>query len=84
MLGWLGSLVEGGISLQGWQAGLSVVFGGVMVLLGLSVLFRKQIGVRRFRVFHYTSYIAFWLVLFHGIWVGSDTNLPLACPTHRA
>jgi predicted ferric reductase len=47
------------------------------VLLGLSVLFRKQIGVRRFRVFHYTSYLAYWLVLFHSIWLGSDTNLPI-------
>lgn len=38
VLGWLGSLVEGGISLQGWQAGLSVILGGVMVLLGLSLM----------------------------------------------
>jgi sulfite exporter TauE/SafE len=37
-LGWLGSLVEGGISLQGWQGGLSVVLGVVMVLLGLSLM----------------------------------------------
>jgi sulfite exporter TauE/SafE len=37
-LGWLGSLVEGGISLQGWQGGLSVALGVVMVLLGLSLM----------------------------------------------
>jgi sulfite exporter TauE/SafE len=37
-LGWLGSLVEGGISLPGWQGGLSVVLGVVMVLLGLSLM----------------------------------------------
>lgn len=37
-LGLVGGLIEGGAAWQGWQGGLSVIFGVLMVLLGLNLL----------------------------------------------
>lgn len=37
-LGLVGGLIEGGAVWQGWQGGLSVIFGILMVLLGLNLL----------------------------------------------
>jgi hypothetical protein len=38
VLGLVGGLVEGSVSFQGWQGGLSVILGALMVLLGLSLM----------------------------------------------
>jgi hypothetical protein len=46
------------------------------LFLSLSWLIRKQMGQRRWRMFHYVSYGVYWIALFHSVAMGSDTVLP--------
>lgn len=50
---------------------ISLYLWGVLVL---SSYVRKSIGRSTWRVLHYLSFGAFWLVLLHGISAGSDTG----------
>jgi predicted ferric reductase len=50
---------------------ISLYLWGVLVL---SSYMRKSIGRSTWRVLHYLSFGAFWLVLLHGISAGSDTG----------
>ena len=45
------------------------------LLLSLSFLVRRQMGQRRWRAFHYVSFVVFWMALLHSVAMGSDTNL---------
>lgn len=46
------------------------------LLLSLSFLVRKRIGQRVWRSLHYTSFLAFFFVLAHAVWLGSDSSRP--------
>ena len=45
------------------------------LFVSLSFLVRKRIGQRRWRQFHYVSFVAFWIALIHAILLGTDTQL---------
>jgi hypothetical protein len=45
------------------------------LFLSLSFLIRRRIGQRRWRAFHYASFVVFWMALLHSVAMGSDTNL---------
>ena len=52
---------------------------GIISLYGLVVVtvtfyFRAQIGQRAWRAIHYVSFAAFFLVLLHGVFAGSDSQ----------
>lgn len=44
------------------------------LLLSVSFLVRKKIGQRAWRSLHYTSFLAYFLVLAHAVWLGSDSG----------
>jgi len=45
------------------------------LLVTLSFYVRKYIGNRRWRSFHYASFVAYVLALGHSIFIGTDTHL---------
>ncbi len=49
-----------------------VVTGWLMLLLALSFRYRRRIGQKNWRRFHYAAFAAFFLGLGHGLTVGSD------------
>jgi sulfoxide reductase heme-binding subunit YedZ len=56
-----------------WTGLGSLAFYMFLALIFSSYL-RKRIGQRSWRAFHYTSYLAFLLVLVHGLMAGSDSG----------
>jgi len=46
------------------------------LLLSLSFLVRKRIGQRAWRSLHYSSFLTFFFVLAHAVWLGSDSSRP--------
>lgn len=46
------------------------------VALSFSFAIRKHTGQRAWRVFHYTSFLAYALAFAHAAWLGSDSDLP--------
>lgn len=46
----------------------------LLLLLSVSFLVRKKIGQRAWRSLHYSSFLAYWLVLAHAVWLGSDSG----------
>lgn len=46
------------------------------LLLSVSFLVRKRIGQRAWRSLHYSSFLAFFFVLAHAVWLGSDSSRP--------
>ncbi len=46
------------------------------LLLSVSFLVRKRIGQRAWRSLHYSSFMAFFFVLAHAVWLGSDSSRP--------
>ncbi len=43
------------------------------LLLILSVYVRRWIGTKAWRLIHYLSFVGYWLVLLHAVWLGTDT-----------
>ena len=60
---------------------LSVGAGQVVfylwLLLALSFYIKKHIGRHAWRIIHYLSFPAFWLVVLHGVFSGTDTGRSL-------
>ncbi|MCA9869683.1 MAG: hypothetical protein KC487_04800, partial [Anaerolineae bacterium] len=52
------------------------------VLVVASFYVRKQIGQKRWRTLHYTSFVAFWIVLLHSVLIGSESGHPLLAATY--
>jgi DMSO/TMAO reductase YedYZ heme-binding membrane subunit len=48
------------------------------LLLSVSFLLRKRLGQRVWRSLHYSSFLAFFFVLVHAVWLGSDSSRPWA------
>jgi predicted ferric reductase len=46
------------------------------LLLIVSFYVRRWIGAKAWRLIHYLSFIGYWLVLIHAVWLGSDTAAP--------
>ncbi len=44
-----------------------------LVVVTVTFYYRAQIGQRAWRVIHYASFVAFYLVLAHGVFAGSDS-----------
>lgn len=57
----------------GW-VGLGVIAAYLNTALILSFYGRRWIGRRAWRLLHFTSYLAFLLVFFHGVMAGSDSG----------
>jgi predicted ferric reductase len=55
--------------------GLGTIALYLIVLLILSFYARPYLGQKTFRAFHYTSFVAFFLVTLHSLGAGSDTGL---------
>jgi sulfoxide reductase heme-binding subunit YedZ len=49
-----------------------IVAGYMMLALALSFQVRRRIGARRWRLFHYASFVAFFLALGHALRAGTD------------
>ena len=45
------------------------------LFLSLSWVVRRQIGQKRWRAFHYVSFLVYWIALLHSVAMGSDTKL---------
>ncbi len=45
-----------------------------LVVVTVTFYFRAQIGQRAWRLIHYASFVAFYLVLAHGVFSGSDST----------
>lgn len=46
------------------------------VLLLASFYVRKRIGQKRWRTLHYVSFVGFWIVLIHSVFIGSESGQP--------
>lgn len=55
--------------------GLGTLTFYLMLLVNLSFYVRKQIGQKKWRLFHYTSFLFFILATLHGLLAGSDSGL---------
>ena len=47
----------------------------LMLMLAVSFYARRWLGQKRFRAFHYASFVAYLLVSLHGLTAGSDLNV---------
>jgi predicted ferric reductase len=56
-----------------WTALGIVAFYGLIIVM-LSSFISKLIGKKTWRILHYLSYAAFFAILFHGIFSGSETQ----------
>ncbi|MEZ4767446.1 MAG: hypothetical protein R2844_03365 [Caldilineales bacterium] len=54
------------------------------VLVAASFYVRRRIGQKRWRTLHYTSFVAFWAVLIHSVFIGSESGQPLLAATYVA
>ena len=52
------------------------------VLVMASFYVRKRIGQKRWRTLHYTSFVGFWIVLLHSVFIGSESGQPLLAATY--
>ncbi len=62
-------------SYEPFWTGLGTLSFYLFLALVASSYLRKQIGQKLWRVFHYTSYLAFLVALLHGIMAGSDSGI---------
>jgi len=70
--GVLNVLVPGTAPWRPVAVGAGIVAGWLMLALALSFRVRKRIGQRRWRLFHYVSFGAFAIALWHGLSAGTD------------
>ena len=54
------------------RIGEKIVAGWLILTLAVSFRFRRRIGQRRWRLLHYSSFVAFTAGLWHALNVGSD------------
>ncbi|MCB0112839.1 MAG: hypothetical protein KDD84_02060, partial [Caldilineaceae bacterium] len=52
------------------------------VLLIASFYVRRFIGTKTWRLIHYLSFIGYWAVLVHAVWLGSDSGAPLVAASY--
>lgn len=57
----------------GWVA-LGIISFYLMFITSISFNFRKQIGQKRWRKLHYTTFLAFLMVTIHGVMAGTDSG----------
>ena len=61
---------------QRWWMAAGITGGWMLVLLGLSYYWRARIGVKRWRVLHRFTALAWLLGVAHAIGQGTDANTP--------
>jgi len=54
--------------------GLGTLTLWIMLLVTLSFSIKKQLGHRRWKLLHYTSYVGFFLVTAHALFAGTDAG----------
>ncbi len=53
--------------------GLGILGLWLLVIVTFSFFFKKQMGHKNWKLLHYTSYVAFILITFHGLFAGTDS-----------
>jgi methionine sulfoxide reductase heme-binding subunit len=71
-----GVLVPGAAPWRPIPVAAGIVTGWLMLALAVSFHVRRRIGQRRWRLFHYASFAAFAIGLYHAINVGTDVTGP--------
>lgn len=56
--------------------GAGVIAGWLAAIVTASFWFRARIGAKRWRTLHYVTFLAYFAALGHGIFAGTDTQLP--------
>ena len=56
--------------------GMGVLAGWLTAVTAASFWFRSRIGVKRWRTLHYLTFLAYFGALGHGVFAGTDTELP--------
>ncbi len=54
------------------------------LLLVVSFYVRKRMGQKRWRTLHYVSFIGFWAVFLHSVFIGSESGQPWLLVTYAA
>lgn len=74
----LALVVPGLVDYRPWQTALGVVAGNLMLVVYASFSVRRRIGMRAWRVLHWTTYAIFGAATAHGLLAGTDSAQPWA------
>lgn len=71
-IGWMAAVVPFTSAYQPLWIGLGTVAFDLLVVVTVTSLFRRQLGVRLFRLVHWSVYACWPVAIAHGIGVGTD------------